>query len=206
LFTAALTAFFIDHSPVKLLILDNYDSFTYNLLHLVQKVSDLPVEVKRNDEIGIEAVAEFGKIILSPGPGLPAAAGIMPGLLKRYHREKSIFGVCLGLQAIGECFGNPLRNLQRVCHGMATNVRVTGDDPLFRGCPSTFLAGRYHSWVLDESRISAELEVTAVDDEGLVMAARHRAFDVRGVQFHPESILSEHGELLMRNWLSLQQE
>lgn len=184
-----------------LLILDNYDSFTWNLVHLVEKCGVTRFEVHLNDKITVEAVEHFDQILLSPGPGIPSEAGIMPELLKTYSHRKSILGVCLGLQAIGECFGSPLRNLPDVFHGMASPVHVIKQDPLFQNCPTSFLAGRYHSWVIDENKISPQLEVTATDDNGLVMAARHRHLDVRGVQFHPESILSEYGEQIIANWL-----
>jgi anthranilate synthase component 2 len=167
----------------------------------VEKVSDLVVDVARNDEITLNEAARYEKIMLSPGPGLPSEAGIMPELLKELAPKKSILGVCLGLQAIGENFGCPLRNLNTVYHGVAGKVFVTGKDDLFRDCPSAFTAGRYHSWVIDENRISPQLEVTAVDENKLVMAAKHRHYNVRGVQFHPESILSEYGETIIRNWL-----
>jgi anthranilate synthase component II len=187
---------------MRLLILDNYDSFTYNLVHLVEKAGDIPFSVKQHDAITLEEVNDYDKILLSPGPGLPACAGILPQLLEKYHRHKSILGICLGLQAIGELYGCTLKNLPEVCHGMATPVHIINDDPVFKNCPAHFLAGRYHSWVIDEKRVSDELLVTAVDDEGLIMAARHKKFDVRGLQFHPESILSEHGELMIRNWIN----
>ena len=186
---------------MRLLILDNYDSFTYNLVHLVEKVSDMDVDVARNDEITLREAGLYEKIMLSPGPGLPSEAGIMPALLKELSPTKSILGVCLGLQAIGENFGCPLRNLHTVYHGVARKVIVTGKDDLFRNCPATFTAGRYHSWVIDEHRMNSQLEVTAVDENNLVMAAKHRHYNVRGVQFHPESILSEYGETIIRNWL-----
>jgi anthranilate synthase component 2 len=188
---------------MRLLILDNYDSFTYNLVHLVEKLSDINIDVFQNDKIPLSDVTAYDKILLSPGPGLPAEAGIMPELLRAYHREKSILGICLGLQAIGEFFGSPLRNLKNVCHGMAKPIQLTEADPLFRDCPPVFNVGRYHSWVIDETRISAELLVTATDDEKQVMAARHRHYDVRGVQFHPESILSDHGDTVIKNWLEM---
>jgi anthranilate synthase component II len=186
----------------KLLILDNYDSFTYNLFHLAEKVSDLPIDVRKNDRIKLDEVQEYSRIILSPGPGLPSEAGIMPELLKKYRNEIPILGVCLGFQAIGECFGMKLRNLGSVCHGMSKQVFVKKQDILFKGCPDTFNAGRYHSWVIDEKSLNGKLEVTAVDGDGLIMAGRHPTLNLRGVQFHPESILSEHGERMMRNWLS----
>lgn len=186
---------------LKILLLDNYDSFTYNLLHLAEKVGSHDIDVRRNDAVNVEDAVVYDRIILSPGPGLPRDAGIMPALISKYHKSKPILGICLGLQAIGEHFGTPLRNLASVCHGVALPVHVKSQDPLFENCPETFMAGRYHSWVLDEEKISEDLEVIAVDDEGLIMAARHREFNICGVQFHPESILSEYGEAIMGNWL-----
>ncbi len=188
---------------MKLLILDNYDSFTYNLVHLVETVSDISFDVVKNDQIALTNIARYDKILLSPGPGLPCEAGIMPALLQEYHKTKSILGVCLGLQAIGETFGCTLRNLETVFHGLATPVILTQPDELFRNCPVTFNAGRYHSWVIDETNMSNELIVTAVDNKNLIMAAKHKHYDVRGVQFHPESILSEYGETILKNWLTL---
>lgn len=160
-------------------------------------------EVRMNDDVSLSEVKQYDKILLSPGPGIPSEAGIMPELIRTYGSSKSILGVCLGLQAIAECYHSPLRNLAEVFHGLSSTIHVVKKDPLFHACPKSFLAGRYHSWVIDENKISDELEVTAVDDEGMVMAARHKQYDVRGVQFHPESILSEHGETIIGNWLRL---
>ena len=188
---------------MRLLVLDNYDSFTYNLVHLIEKVSDISFDVIKNDQIALGDVANYSKILLSPGPGLPSEAGIMPAVLKEYHKTKSIFGVCLGLQAIGESFNSPLRNLETVFHGIATQIFITGEDEIFRDCPPSFKAGRYHSWVIDEHKRCPDLLVTAVDDQNRIMAAKHKRYDVRGVQFHPESILSEYGETLIKNWLTL---
>jgi anthranilate synthase component II len=188
--------------PSKLLILDNYDSFTYNLAHLVEKVSDIRFDVFRNDEITPEEAGRYDRILLSPGPGLPSEAGIMPELLKRYATNRSVLGICLGLQAIGERFGMSLRNLATVSHGIALPVKITSDDVLFAGCPGEFNTGRYHSWVLDEATLNEDLEVTAISDQHTIMALKHKKYDVRGVQFHPESILSEHGEKIIHNWLS----
>ncbi len=188
---------------MKILVLDNYDSFTFNLVHLVEKVSNISPVVKKNDEISIDEVAGFDLIILSPGPGLPAQAGMMPQLLRQYHKTKTILGVCLGLQAIGECFGAKLRNLPQVYHGLATAVQITDSEPLFKDCPPEILCGRYHSWVIDDKDLPEALLVTARDNSGNIMAVRHRYYDVQGVQFHPESILSEYGDTIIRNWLSL---
>ena len=187
---------------MKLLILDNYDSFTYNLVHLVEKVSDIEFDVIRNDKISIEEIEQYDKILLSPGPGLPKDAGIMPELLKQYSSTKSIFGVCLGLQAIGESFGATLINLETVFHGLATPIHIIAEDIIFKNCPKTFIVGRYHSWVVNKNKLPSELVITSLDDDGNIMALKHATYDIHGVQFHPESILSEHGELLIKNWLS----
>jgi anthranilate synthase component 2 len=187
---------------MKLLLLDNYDSFTYNLVHLIEKVSDIEIEVFRNDEISIDEIEKYDKILLSPGPGLPKDAGIMPELLKRYSSTKSILGVCLGLQAIGESFGANLMNLDTVFHGLATPITVNVEDIIFNNCPKTFTVGRYHSWVVDTHFFPEDLQITATDENGNIMALKHKIYDVRGVQFHPESILSEYGEILIKNWLN----
>jgi anthranilate synthase component 2 len=188
---------------VKLLVLDNYDSFTYNLVHLIEKVSDIPFEVIRNDKISLEAINSYNKILLSPGPGLPKHAGIMPELIKRYSSSKSILGVCLGLQAIGESYGATLKNLDTVFHGISTPINIIAEDDLFKNCPTSFMVGRYHSWVINNLSLPHELKITSVDADGNIMALKHNTFDVRGVQFHPESILSEYGETLIKNWLEL---
>ena len=172
---------------------------------MVEKVSDIHIDVFRNDKIKLEQVAQYDKIILSPGPGLPSQAGMMPEILRQYKTTKPIFGVCLGLQAIGEAFGCPLKNLLTVFHGIATPVNIIAEDEIFNGCPTTFNAGRYHSWVIDEKKIAPDLLVTATDQKHLVMAARHIKYDIRGVQFHPESILSEYGETIIRNWINIPQ-
>lgn len=186
---------------MKLLVLDNYDSFTYNLVHLVEKVSDAKISVVRNDKISIAEIANFDKILLSPGPGLPKDAGIMPQLLKTYSSNRSILGVCLGMQAIAENFGGSLQNLDTVYHGIATSVTITENNSLFTGCPTSFKVGRYHSWVVDPNTLPAQLKVTAVDEQNNIMAIEHKTLDLKGVQFHPESILSEFGELMITNWL-----
>lgn len=186
---------------MKLLVLDNYDSFTYNLVHLIEKTGYISFEVHRNDKISLSDVAEFDKIVLSPGPGLPKDAGIMPELIKVYGAKKSIFGVCLGLQAIGEAYGAKLRNLDTVYHGIATQIQLTNTDYIFNDCPKQFNVGRYHSWIINTDNLPSEIIVTAVDEHNNIMAAKHQHHDVRGVQFHPESILSEYGETILRNWL-----
>lgn len=186
---------------MKILVLDNYDSFTYNLVYIVRQLGyGALMDVFRNDKISLEDVAQYDKILLSPGPGVPSEAGIMPELLKKYSPTKSILGVCLGHQAIGEAFGGSLINLSEVLHGVASEVTVQ-PDVLFEGVPKTFKIGRYHSWVIDEATLSPYLEVIARTPDQQIMAVRHKKFDVRGVQFHPESILTENGVRIMQNWL-----
>ena len=189
---------------MKVLVFDNYDSFTYNLVHLVEKITGEKVTVWRNDEMPLEKVADFDKIILSPGPGLPAEAGLLLPLIKEYAASKSILGVCLGHQAIGEAFGGQLVNLSTVYHGIATPVKVVEqnvDKGLFKNLPPEIEVGRYHSWVIDEKSFPETLEVTALDDNGYIMALQHKTYDVQGVQFHPESVLTPQGETILRNWL-----
>lgn len=186
----------------RILVLDNYDSFTYNLVHLMRDLGCESIEVIRNDKIDLEKVSSYDKIVLSPGPGIPSEAGSMPELVKRYASSKSILGVCLGHQCIGEIFGATLVNLKQPVHGKALSARVT--DPqelLFKGIGGEFAVGRYHSWVVGRDGFPKALQVTAVDDHGEIMALRHSTFDVRGVQFHPESILTERGKQIMQNWL-----
>lgn len=187
----------------KILLLDNYDSFTFNLFQLVGEVSGgIMPDVFRNDKITLEEAAKYDKILLSPGPGLPSEAGIMPELVKRFAPTKSILGVCLGHQCIAETFGGELENMERVCHGFGIETIVTDEsESLFRGVPEKFQSGRYHSWTVSPENLPDCLEITAKDAEGRVMALRHREFDVRGVQFHPESVLTPEGAAIMRNWL-----
>ncbi len=186
---------------MRLLVLDNYDSFTWNLVHLVEKVSHIPFDVIQNDRMSLADVTHYDLILLSPGPGLPSEAGIMPQLIQHYHTHKSILGICLGMQAIAESFGARLINPETPAHGIATPIQQNAEDALFDNCPPRFLAGRYHSWVVDRKTLSREIEVTAEDEQGQVMALQHTVHDLRGVQFHPESILSEHGETILHNWL-----
>jgi anthranilate synthase component 2 len=194
---------------MKILVFDNYDSFTYNLVHLVEKITGDKVDVFRNDQIPMENVQVYDKIILSPGPGLPAEAGMLLPLIKQYAASKSILGVCLGHQAIGEAFGGRLLNLSKVFHGVASPVNIlesadsdtSVNADLFTGLPNGFMAGRYHSWVIDSQNFPESLEVTATDAAGHIMALRHKTYDVLGVQFHPESVLTPEGEKIMRNWL-----
>lgn len=188
---------------MKILVFDNYDSFTYNLVHLVEKITHTKVDVYRNDEIALEKVKEYDKIILSPGPGIPEEAGMLLPLIKEYAAAKSILGVCLGHQAIGEAFGGKLVNLSTVYHGVATPVKIdrTKKAQLFEGFSDTFEAGRYHSWVIAEENFPAALEVTARDENNYIMALQHKKYDVQGVQFHPESVLTPMGEDILKNWL-----
>ena len=193
---------------MKLLVFDNYDSFTYNLVHLVEKILHQKVDVFRNDQIPMEKVKEYDKIILSPGPGIPEEAGLLLPLIREYAPTKSILGVCLGHQAIGEAFGAELVNLSTVYHGVANPVQlVAGKDHraksrLFSGLPTVIEVGRYHSWVVSDHKFPEELEVTAWDDNHYIMGLQHRRYDVQGVQFHPESVLTPDGEKIMRNWLA----
>ncbi len=187
---------------MKLLVLDNYDSFTYNLVHLLREIG-VALDVFRNDKISLEAVDNYDKILLSPGPSLPKDAGIMPQLIERYAPYKNILGVCLGHQAIGEAFGASLFNLPEVQHGVATDTKIVGKDDLFQDLPPRFKIGRYHSWVVDKNSIqNTDLEITAEDEQGFVMALKHKVYQVRGVQFHPESILTQHGQEMLKNWLA----
>lgn len=185
---------------MKLLVFDNYDSFTYNLVHLAEKILDQKVEVVRNDQIALDKVYEYDKIILSPGPGIPVEAGLLLPLIKRYASSKSILGVCLGHQAIAEAFGGSLRNLTTVYHGVSTPCKLEANE-LFEGLPRQIEVGRYHSWIVNEADLPETLEVTARDDNDYIMGLRHTGYDVQGVQFHPESVLTPMGENILRNWL-----
>jgi anthranilate synthase component 2 len=186
---------------MKIVVFDNYDSFTYNLVHLLEKVCDSEIDVFKNDKIELQKINEYDKILLSPGPGLPQEAGILTEVIKKYAPSKNILGICLGMQAIGEAFGAKLRNLDKVYHGLATPIKVDSDDSLFKDCPIAFKAGRYHSWVIDQQDLPNCFEITATDEEGNIMAIKHKTYKVKGVQFHPESILSEYGEQIIRNWV-----
>lgn len=186
---------------MKILVLDNYDSFTYNLVYILRELGcGDRMDIYRNDKIAVEEVEAYDKILLSPGPGVPADAGIMPELISRYAASKDILGICLGHQAIGEAFGGGLNNLTEVVHGVASEVKIR-EDILFKGLPETFKIGRYHSWVIDESTLPEELIITAKTPDGQIMAVRHKDYQVRGLQFHPESILTEHGKQIMKNWI-----
>jgi anthranilate synthase component II len=190
---------------MKILVFDNYDSFTHNLVYLVEKICKVEIDVYKNDELPLEKVKAYDKIILSPGPGVPKDAGQLIPLIKEYASTKSILGVCLGHQAIAESFGGKLINLSTVFHGVATTVEsldnVSGNY-LFTGLPKTFDVGRYHSWIVSDEGLPFSLEVTARDEHGYIMALQHKTFDVTGVQFHPESVLTPGGETIMKNWLS----
>lgn len=184
----------------KILILDNYDSFTYNIVHLVNELG-YATEVFRNDKISLEEVGRYDKIILSPGPGIPSEAGILMDVIRRYASTKRILGVCLGEQAIGECFGAKLLNLPEVFHGVCTPVKVVAPEKMFEGLGDTFDVGRYHSWVVSREDFPDCLTVTAEDAEGRIMALAHKTYDVRGVQFHPESILTPAGKEMVKKWI-----
>ena len=184
-----------------ILVIDNYDSFTYNLVHLLHELG-YEAEVWRNDQFALEDVAAYDQILLSPGPGIPEEAGLLLPLIKAYAPSKRILGVCLGQQAIAEVFGGTLLNLGRPMHGIATPVRVLdAGEPLFKACPNPLPVGRYHSWVVNPEGLPDTLRVTAVDDEGQIMALRHQQYDVCGVQFHPESVLTPDGKQIIKNWL-----
>lgn len=186
---------------MKILVVDNYDSFTYNLVYIIRQLGyGTQMDIFRNDKIPLEDVAKFDKILLSPGPGIPSEAGIMPELLKTYAASKDILGICLGHQAIGEAFGGDLINLSEVVHGLASEVKIE-EDLLFKGLPETFKIGRYHSWVIDEVSLSPDLEIIARTPDRQIMGVRHKKYKVRGLQFHPESVLTEYGVEMMRNWL-----
>ena len=187
---------------MKIAIIDNYDSFTYNLAHLV-KALGAEVTVLRNDQFNIEALEAYDKIILSPGPGIPSEAGLLLDVIKTYASRKPMLGVCLGHQAIGEAFGARLENLSEVFHGVATPAHIVADDPIFCGLPKTFTVGRYHSWVVATDQLPDCLTVTAVSDEGQIMALRHKEYDIHGIQFHPESVLTPEGRIIIKNFIDL---
>lgn len=187
---------------MKILIIDNYDSFTYNLVYLIRMVTGSIPEIKRNDVFQLEEIKQYDKILLSPGPGVPAEAGLMMDVLKEYASQKSILGVCLGHQAIGSFYGGQLENMTSVVHGQETLIKQTLSDPLFSNVPNEFNAGRYHSWIISKENFPPVLDVIAEDEQGLIMALRHKTLDVKGVQFHPESIMTKNGETMIRNWIN----
>ena len=185
---------------MKILLLDNYDSFTYNLAHLVKELG-AEVDVLRNDKFELEELEKYDKIILSPGPGIPEEAGLLLEVIRTYAGRKPILGVCLGEQAIGQAFGGKLTNLSEVFHGIQTNVKIKNKDYIFSGLPTEIPVGRYHSWVVDTEGFPEELVITAISSEGQIMALKHREYDVHGIQFHPESVLTPDGKQIVGNWL-----
>lgn len=187
---------------MKIVIIDNYDSFTYNLAHLVKSLG-AEVDVLRNDKFQIDELEPYDKIILSPGPGIPSEAGLLLDVIRHYAGKKPMLGVCLGHQAIGEAFGARLENLSDVFHGVATIGSQNGTDPIFNGLPQRITMGRYHSWVVCSANFPSCLEVTATSDEGQIMALRHRSFNIHGIQFHPESVLTPDGKTIIKNFLNL---
>lgn len=188
---------------MNILLIDNYDSFTYNLSQYLEEEGgdDVEVTVWRNDQFGLDDVERFDKIVLSPGPGVPDEAGLLKAVIRRYAPTKPILGVCLGEQAIGEVFGGNIHNLNAVFHGIQSSVRIIASDYIFDNLSDSIKVGRYHSWVVGKENFPAELEVTAVSDEGQVMALKHRRYDVHGIQFHPESILTPEGRTIIRNFI-----
>lgn len=188
---------------MKILVLDNYDSFTYNLVQYIERVLKEKVDVRRNDQLALEEVAAYDKILISPGPGIPEEAGITLDLIREYGASKNILGVCLGHQAIAEAYGGTIMNMDKVYHGVTSRMKqLVSDDYLFRGIPGEFDAGRYHSWVVEHETMPGDLEITVENSEGYIMALRHRVHDVRGVQFHPESVLTEYGGMMILNWIN----
>ena len=185
---------------MKTVIIDNYDSFTYNLAHLVKELG-AEVDVLRNDKFELEELEKYDKIILSPGPGIPVEAGLLLEVIRTYAGRKPILGVCLGEQAIGQAFGGKLTNLSEVFHGIQTNVKIKNKDYIFSGLPTEIPVGRYHSWVVDTDGFPEELVITAISSEGQIMALKHREYDVHGIQFHPESVLTPDGKQIVGNWL-----
>jgi anthranilate synthase component 2 len=184
----------------KVIIIDNYDSFTYNLVHYLEDLN-AEVTVYRNDEFELNELDKFDKILLSPGPGIPEEAGLLLDVIKKYAPTKSILGICLGQQAIGEVFGGSLINLEKVYHGVSSKVKLQKEDSLFKDLPIQFEVGRYHSWVINPDDFPDDLEITSVDENGEIMSIRHKTYDVKGVQYHPESILTPHGKKILENWL-----
>ena len=186
---------------MKVAVIDNYDSFTYNLVHYLEDLG-AKVTVFRNDEFDLQELESFLKILLSPGPGIPDEAGLLKQAVKHFASTKSILGICLGQQAIGEVFGGSLINLEKVYHGVATKVKQeVNDEELFKDIPAEFEVGRYHSWVVSNDGFPEELEITSKDENGQIMSLRHKKLDVKGVQFHPESVLTLHGKTILKNWL-----
>jgi len=186
----------------KILVIDNYDSFTYNLVHYLEQLTDIPVDVYRNDQIGMNDINNYSKILLSPGPGIPIEAGICLDLIRNYASTKSILGVCLGHQAIGEAFGASLINLDKVYHGVATPISIiTPEDRLYKNIPGRIEVGRYHSWTVSRDNLPECFKINSLDDQGMIMGLSHKEFDVKGIQYHPESVLTEYGLRIIENWL-----
>lgn len=188
---------------MKILVIDNYDSFVYNLVHYIEQAGDHTVEVVRNDEVDMSKVSEFDKILLSPGPGIPSESGQLMDVVAQFAGKIPILGVCLGHQAIAEFFGGKLENMEHVLHGIATPMKVIQEDELYTDLPVEFNVGRYHSWHVNPENLPAELETTAEDEHGSIMSFKHVSMNVRGVQYHPESVLTEHGHKIIENWLNL---
>lgn len=184
----------------RVFVIDNYDSFTYNLVHYLEEL-DCEVTVKRNDQFNLHELEEYPLLLLSPGPGIPDESGLLKAAIERYAPSKKILGVCLGQQAIGEVFGAQLINLDKVYHGIATPVNITAEDVLFKDLPKNIEVGRYHSWVV-KTPLPASLEATSFDDQGQLMSLRHKTYDVRAVQYHPESVLTPHGKKMLKNWIN----
>lgn len=187
---------------MKILVLDNYDSFTYNLVQMIEQIVGKKVDVFRNDEIALEEIEKYDKIILSPGPGIPEEAGILIDVIKKYAPTKSILGVCLGQQAIAEAFGGSLINLSEVYHGIASEATQTAEHCIFKDLPQTLEVGRYHSWAVNKSNFPQELEITSEDENGIIMSLKHKHYDVHAVQYHPESILTPEGRQILENFLN----
>ena len=193
----------INHQPpTKILVFDNYDSFTYNLVQIIEQIVGEEVDVFRNDKIALEDIDKYDKIILSPGPGIPEEAGILLEVIKKYAPSKSIFGVCLGQQAIAEAFGGSLINLSEIYHGVATESIQINAHQIFNGLPETLEVGRYHSWAVNPDDFPVELEITSVDKNGMIMSLKHKSYDVHAVQYHPESILTPDGKKILENFLN----
>lgn len=190
------------NTSTKILVFDNYDSFTYNLVQIIEQIVGEEVEVIRNDQIALEDIEKYDKIILSPGPGIPEEAGILLDVIKKYAPTKSIFGVCLGQQAIAEAFGGSLINLSEIYHGVATEANQTKEHKIFKDLPETLEVGRYHSWAVNTEDFPEELEITSVDKNGMIMSLRHKNYDVHAVQYHPESILTPDGRTILKNFLN----
>jgi len=188
----------------KIIVIDNYDSFTWNLVHCIEKLTGQYPDVYRNDEISIEKISHYDKILISPGPGIPSESGICIETIKMYSTSRSILGICLGHQAICEAFGGKILNLSTVYHGIASPVKIKAvDEPLFKNVPSLIMAGRYHSWVASKKHLPECFQITCEDENGIIMGISHRDYDVRGLQFHPESVMTEHGPEIIKNWINM---